>query len=293
MIKTDSFKATEKMGLGTLRDPKVHVLAGDNGLAAISDEVRDFLTRPELLIVTKTKARSRVHRIVNMDYIGVKRYGKGGQVIGEMRFVGLFTATAYNCTVDTIPLLRSKVAHTIRLAGFAPESHDAKALLYVLDSFPRDELFQVSDDYLLHTALGILDLRQRPRIRAFPRLDRFKRFASVLVYIPRELHTTALRERLGGIVANDEGSFTTLPLAIRGNRLRLNLRVKSGGEVRVEAADAGGEPLPGRTFADADGLTGDALDRQVTWNGAADIAPDAVMLRFRLRGAKLFAFEFV
>jgi len=197
---SDAFKATEKMGLGILRDPKVHVLAGDNGLAAISDEVRDFLTRPELLIVTKTKARSRIHRIVNMDYIGVKRYGKGGQVIGEMRFVGLFTATAYNCTVDTIPLLRSKVAHTIRLAGFTPESHDAKALLYVLDTFPRDELFQVSDDYLLHTALGILDLRQRPRIRAFPRLDRFKRFASVLVYIPRELHTTALRERLGGIL---------------------------------------------------------------------------------------------
>ena len=101
------------------------------------------------------------------------------------------------------------------------------------------------------------------------------------------------RARLGGIVADAEGSFTTLPLAIRGNRLRLNLRVERGGEVRVEAADGGGEPLPGRTFAEADGLTGDALDRQVTWNGAADIAPDVVMLRFRLRGAKLFAFEFV
>ena len=90
------------------------------------------------------------------------------------------------------------------------------------------------------------------------------------------------RARLGGIVADAEGSFTTLPLAIRRNRLRLNLRVERGGE-----------PLPGRTFAEADGLTGDALDRQVTWNGAADIAPDVVMLRFRLRGAKLFAFEFV
>ena len=197
---SEAFKATGKMGLGVLRDPGVHVLAGATGLAAVSEEVRDFLIRPELLIVTKTKARSRVHRIVPMDYVGVKRYGKNGKVIGEMRFVGLFTATAYNRTVETIPLLRSKVANTIRRAGFAPESHDARALLYVLDTFPRDELFQVSDDYLFHTAMGILDLRQRPRIRAFPRLDRFERFASMLVYIPRELHTTALRERLGAIL---------------------------------------------------------------------------------------------
>ncbi|MBT4710429.1 MAG: NAD-glutamate dehydrogenase [Alphaproteobacteria bacterium] len=229
---SEAFKATEKMGLGILRDPKVHVLAGATGLAAVSEEVREFLSRPELLIVTKTKARSRVHRIVPMDYIGVKRYGKNGQVIGEMRFVGLFTATAYNRTVETIPLLRSKVAHTIRRAGFAPESHDANALLYVLDTFPRDELFQVSDDYLFHTALGILDLRQRPRIRAFPRLDRFERFASVLVYVPRELHTTALRERLGGIleeavngeVSIDYTQISDDPLA----RIHYILRTKPG-----------------------------------------------------------------
>ena len=90
---SEAFKATGKMGLGVLRDPGVHVLAGATGLAAVSEEVRDFLTRPELLIVTKTKARSRAHRIVPMVYVGVKRYGKNGQVIGEMRFVGLFTAT--------------------------------------------------------------------------------------------------------------------------------------------------------------------------------------------------------
>ena len=197
---SDTFKATEKFGLGVLRDPAVHVLAGPQGLAAVSEEVQDFVRRPELLIVTKTKARSRIHRAVPMDYIGVKRYGKDGQVTGEMRFVGLFTAAAYNRTVGSIPLLRMKVARTLRRADFAPDSHDGKALLFILDTFPRDELFQVSEDYLLHTALGILDLRQRPQIRVFPRLDQFERFASVLVYIPRELYTTELRGRLGGIL---------------------------------------------------------------------------------------------
>ena len=196
----EPIRATPKNGLGVLRDPNVHALAGPRGLAVISDEVHDFLERPELLIVTKTKARSRVHRVVPMDYIGIKRYGPYGKLIGETRFVGLFTAAAYSSSVQSIPYLRAKVAAVIKSASLDPSGHNAKALVFVLDSFPRDEMFQVSNDYLYETAMGILELRERPRIRAFPRIDRVERFASILVYVPRDLHTTDLRKKFGRIL---------------------------------------------------------------------------------------------
>ena len=196
----EPIRATPDSGLGVLRDPDVHVLAGPRGLAVISDEVRDFLERPELLIVTKTKARSRVHRVVPMDYVGVKRYRADGKLVGETRFVGLFTAAAYSSSVESIPYLRAKVNAVLKRARLDPSGHTAKALVFVLDSFPRDEMFQVTNDYLYETAMGILELRERPRIRAFPRVDRFERFASILVYLPRDLHTTDLSKKFGRIL---------------------------------------------------------------------------------------------
>ena len=195
-----AFTATAVQGHGILRSPDVHVLAGTTGLAAVSAEVRDFLDRPAPMLITKTKARSRVHRVAPMDYVGVKRYAKDGRVIGETRFVGLFTAAAYNLPVSTIPLLRAKVDRVIRRSGFDPGSHTGKALLFVLDTFPRDELFQVSERYLLDTAMGILENSHRPRVRLFVRVDPFERFASALVFVPRDAHSSDLTATFGDIL---------------------------------------------------------------------------------------------
>lgn len=216
------------------------MLAGSDGLAAISEEVKDFLRGQELLLVTKTKARSRVHRAVPMDFISVKRYGANGKAVGEVRFVGLFTAGAYQGSVEQIPLLRTKVAHTLAHASFDRASHDGRVLVHVLDTFPRDELFQIPEVLLFETALGIFELRQRPRIRAFSRADRFGRFVSVLVYVPRELHSTALRERFGRVLGelfNGEVSthYTNVgddPLA----RIHFILRTVPGKAVRPDPA---------------------------------------------------------
>ena len=139
-----------------------------------------------LLLITKTNARSRVHRRVAMDHVGVKHYDRDGRLTGGFQIVGLFTATAYTRSTRNIPYLRRKVAGVQARAGFGANSHSGRTLANVLDTYPRDELFQIDEDTLFHFASIILQLNERPRVRVLPRYDWFERFVSVLVYVPRE-----------------------------------------------------------------------------------------------------------
>jgi glutamate dehydrogenase len=187
--------------LGLLRDPDMRLLRRGNQLVAFTPEILEFLKEPKLLIVTKAAVRSRVHRRVNLDYIGVKRFDRNGKPIGECRFCGLFTSTAYTRSVRAIPYLRRKVDNIIRRAGFDPDSHSGKALVNVLETYPRDELFQIDEDTLYQFALAILQLDERPRVRVLPRRDRFDRFVSVLVYMPRERYDSEIRAKVGDYLA--------------------------------------------------------------------------------------------
>ncbi len=158
-------------------------------------------TSRRLLVVTKATARSRVHRRVHLDYIGVKRFDRSGKLVGEHRFCGLFTSTAYTRPARTIPYLRRKIDSIIRRAGFDPSSHSGKALVNVLETYPRDELFQIDEDTLYQFALAILQLDERPRVRVLPRRDRFDRFVSVLVYVPRDRYGGQIRAAIGDYLA--------------------------------------------------------------------------------------------
>src|SRR5271170_1093459 len=169
-------------GLGVLSDTGARVVRRSDGETKLTPEARAFLLEPEPLIITKSNERSLVHRRANMDYVGVRLYDSKGRLSGERRFVGLFTSSAYNRRPDDIPLLRLKAEHVRLRAGLAPDSHDGKALAHIIDSFPRDEMFQISEDELYATALGILRLGERPKVRAFLRFDRFDRFVSAFVY---------------------------------------------------------------------------------------------------------------
>src|SRR5262249_53312335 len=135
-------------GLGILRAREVRVLRRGRDFVTITPEIRAFLKEPKALIITKANVRSRVHRRVHMDYIGVKRLGADGQVAGEFRIVGLFTSTVYTRAPKTIPYLRRKVDAVIRRTGLDPEGHSGKALVNVLEGYPRDELFQIDEDTL-------------------------------------------------------------------------------------------------------------------------------------------------
>ena len=201
---TDSDDALEpkfETGLGLLRSREMRLLRRGNQLVTITPEIREFLEEPKLLIMTKAAVRSRVHRRAYLDYIGVKRFDRDGDLVGERVFCGLLTSTAYTRSVRAIPYLRRKVDHIISRAGFEPSSHSGKALVNVLEHYPRDDLFQIDEDTLYQFALAILQLDERPRVRVLPRRDRFDRFVSVLVYIPRERYDSEIRARIGDYLA--------------------------------------------------------------------------------------------
>ena len=192
---SDVLTAVPGTGLGILRD-----LAGGAESVRLPPELRRRAHEKTLLVLTKGNTRSTVHRSAYLDHVGVKQFDDDGEVVGERRFVGLYTSEAYHSNPRDIPLLRDKVDAVLARAGFAPRSHSARDLLAVLENYPRDELFQASIDELYDTAMGILHLEERRRVRIFVRHDPYGRFISCLVYVPRDRYTTALRLKITDIM---------------------------------------------------------------------------------------------
>ncbi len=187
-------------GLGILRDPERDVFENWRELAQLPADVRAFIQAPTPLMVTKANQSSRVHRNVQMDVIAIKKFDAQGKVAGERMFAGLFTSAAYSRSPTAIPLLRRKIDGVIARAEFPPASHDGKALAHVLETYPRDELFQISDDELFTNAMGILHLQERQRTALFVRRDPFERFVTALIYVPRDRYNSNLRKRFGTLL---------------------------------------------------------------------------------------------
>ncbi len=196
-----SYRIADGRSLGILADHELRVFDGIRNRDNMPADIRNFLRQPRLLLVTKANLRSSVHRNAYLDTLSVKMFDAEGRVIGERLFAGLFTSIAYSCSPWDIPLLRRKVETVAAKAGFAPGSHDAKALAHILETYPRDELFQIATEELLETALGILHLQERQRVALFARRDPYERFMSCLVYLPRDSLTTRLREKVQAVLA--------------------------------------------------------------------------------------------
>jgi glutamate dehydrogenase len=188
-------------GLGILRKAEIEVLKRGDELVSISPQIREFLNEPAALIITKSDVRATVHRRSAMDYVGVKLFDAEGNLSGELRAIGLFTSSAYTQNPNEIPLLRKKLQRVVAASGFSPSGHSGKALVAVLESFPRDELFQIDADVLAEMAQGILRLEERPRARLFVRRDKFDRFVSAFVFIPRDRFDSDVRRKVGEILA--------------------------------------------------------------------------------------------
>ena len=196
-----SIALREGSGLGVLRSPEVLVFEGLRHRRDLPALVNALIRQPGLLTVVKANLRSTVHRPVHLDVIALKTYAPDGTVAGEHMFVGLFTSVAYSTSPRRIPYLRHKVEAVARRSGYDPRSHSGKALLHVLETFPRDELLQASETELLEIATGIVQLQERQRIALFLRRDSFERFVSAFVYIPRERYNRPLREAFEAILA--------------------------------------------------------------------------------------------
>lgn len=179
--------------LGILSDPAIRVMRRGKEQVTTTDEIRAFLNSRDVLIVTKANVRSVVHRRTYMDYVGVKKYDDKGKLSGEIRIVGLFTSTAYTRSVKRVPFIRSKVENVIARSDYEADSHSGKVLLNILESYPRDELFQIDLPTLTRNAQAILALSDRPRVRVLSRIDAFDRFVSIIVFVPRDRYSSEIR----------------------------------------------------------------------------------------------------
>ena len=190
----DVLHALPDTGLGLLRDDR---RAGrPRSVKALVDSLTAKGSEPDALILSKTNSRATVHRTGYMDYVGVLEFDAGGRACGERRFIGLYTSSAYSQSAWNIPLVRQRNQYVMDRSELPPDGHSGKALRHILETLPRDELFQAGRNELFQTAMSILSLHERVRPRLFVRRDRFGRFYSVLVYILRDRFNTTARQRV-------------------------------------------------------------------------------------------------
>ena len=195
----DVLRVVKGSGLGILRERADTTVS--TSFATLPPETRARARQPEILVLSKANTRATVHRPGYLDYVGVKRFDDEGRVVGERRILGLYTHTVYTANLDTIPVVRRKVAHVRERAGFLPASHNGKALASILEDYPRDELMQIEPDELYAHAIAILQLGERQRTRLLVRRDAFGRFVTCLVFVPRDKYNTEQRTRFQQILA--------------------------------------------------------------------------------------------
>ncbi len=198
----DVLRAVPGTGLGILRSDQDM----SPSFGKLPPAVRAKAREKKLMIITKANSRSTVHRPAYLDYVGLKTFDESGDVVGERRFLGLFSSAAYTESLTRIPVLRDKAKQLLAGAGFSLLSHSGKALMDILETYPRDELFQTSVDELLPVAEAVLRLRERRQLRFFVRRDTYSRYLSCLVYLPRDRYTTQVRERMQQILKDTMGA---------------------------------------------------------------------------------------
>lgn len=256
-------------GLGVLRD-KVGGRVS-RSYAELPPQARKIALSKNILIIAKTHTKSTVHHPGYTDYVGVKRFNDKGELVSERRFIGLYTSSAYHSNTKLIPFVRHKVAKILEDLRFPPDSHDGKEVAHILETLPRDDLFQGSHEELMDLTLGILQLQERKRIRLFVRQDAYGRYFSCLVYVPREIFTTDLSNAMqdvlmrafGGVESTYTTYFSDSVLA----RIHYNVRVDPQNRPHcdlaeleqqlVAAARSWSDELKARliqSFGEADGL---------------------------------------
>lgn len=210
-------------------------------LSQLPDKTKEHLLKPDLFAFAKSAQRSIVHRPAYPDYISIKKFNEKGEVIGERRFLGLYTALVYHQRHDQIPLLRKKTAEIIRRSGLDKRDHAGKELDQILAIYPRDELFQISQDELFNVALGILYIQERRKIRLFIREDAYAQFVSALVFVPRDIYSTDLRLKIEAILREEldavDIEFTTHFSESALARTQFNIRVKQVDDRVIDVDD--------------------------------------------------------
>ena len=260
----------EKSALGVLRLQRGQVIQN-----AAKRDLSNYKSG-YAIVVEKSDLVSRVHRSAVMDYVGLYDFDKAGNVIGELRVVGLFASTAYTEAASGIPLLRRRIEAVMALSGFTTSGHSGKGLLNILETMSRDDLFQIESEQLAPLAMGMWRLHERPRTRVFVRLDRFERYAIAFVFFPRDRFSSDLREKAGAILEKHYQGKTLefMPNFGEGTLVRVRFIISLGVSAKnlpdpdlvereiVEATRSWGDELSDALMADKDGSAGRSLARR-------------------------------
>ncbi|MGW0119533.1 NAD-glutamate dehydrogenase [Streptomyces sp. NPDC003327] len=266
LVDGDALSAVPGTGLGILRSDPHH--SGDDqghhahpvspSFSRLPADARAKAREHKLLILTKANSRATVHRPSYLDYVGVKKFDADGNVVGERRFLGLFSSAAYTESVRRVPVVKRKVQEVLEGAGFSPNSHDGRDLLQILETYPRDELFQTPVDQLQSIVTSVLYLQERRRLRLYLRQDEYGRYFSALVYLPRDRYTTRVRLRIIDILKEELGGtsvdFTAWNTESILSRLHFVVRVQPGTE------------LAKLTDADVDRIEARLVDAARSWS---------------------------
>ncbi|WP_329121915.1 NAD-glutamate dehydrogenase [Streptomyces sp. NBC_01465] len=239
LTQDDALSAVPGTGLGILRsDPQHHeddAHPVSPSFSRLPADARAKAREHKLLVLTKANSRATVHRPSYLDYVGVKKFDAEGNVVGERRFLGLFSSAAYTESVRRVPVVRRKVAEVLEGAGVSPHSHDGRDLLQILETYPRDEIFQTPVDQLRSVVTSVMYLQERRRLRLYLRQDEYGRYYSALIYLPRDRYTTGVRLRLIDILKEELGGtsvdFTAWNTESILSRLHFVVRVEPGTEL--------------------------------------------------------------
>ncbi|MFF8994312.1 NAD-glutamate dehydrogenase [Streptomyces sp. NPDC014983] len=277
----DTLAAVPGTGLGILRSDPHHAEEDQHPVSPsferLPADARAKAREHKLLVLTKANSRATVHRPSYLDYIGVKKFDKDGNVVGERRFLGLFSSAAYTESVRRVPVIRRKVAEVLDRAGFSPNSHDGRDLLQILETYPRDELFQTSAAELQSIVTSVLYLQERRRLRLYLRQDEYGRYYSALVYLPRDRYTTGVRLRIIEILKEELGGtsvdFTAWNTESILSRLHFVVRVPQGTEL-PELSEADKDRIEARLVEAARSWTdgfAEALNAELGEERAAEL----------------------
>ena len=285
----DQLRAVRASGLGLLRSEPAEPYR-------LTGEALEMALERRVLILTKANSRSTVHRPAYLDYIGVKTFNEDGEVVGERRFLGLFTAGVYTESVFGIPVLDTKASRILEASGYDGAGHSGRELAAIVESFPRDEMFQASVEELTPTLQAVQHLLERRRARVFLRTDTYGRFVTALVFLPRDRYTTQVRLRIQTLLTEVLGAescdFSTQVNETALARLYFVLRPPKGSHLLavdhaevelsvVEATRSWAEDLQEALVKDHGDSEAARIDR--AWTGGfseayvADVAPRAAV----------------
>ena len=241
LVGDDSNRALQIVhgsGLGVLRDETMGKVS--RRYADLPPKARKLALSQNILIIAKTNTKSTVHRLAHTDYIGVKRFDEKGELVGERRYIGLYTSGAYSTNPRNIPFLRHKVSQVLEELRFPADSHNGKEALNILETLPRDDLFQASYEELLRLTMNVLHMQEHKVIRLFVRKDSYGRYFSCLIYVPREIFNTELCLAFQDVLMNSfrgiESSFTTYFSDSVLARMHFIIRVNARNPVEYEVA---------------------------------------------------------